>query len=124
MAQRLVERGFRLVSGGTDNHLFVIDFTGGELTGLKAQRRLDTAGITTSKSTVPGETRSPWVTSGLRIGTPAVTTRGMREAEMQRIADWIADVLERPEDETLATRIRGEVADLCRRHPLPYAPPA
>jgi glycine hydroxymethyltransferase len=124
LAQRLVERGFRLVSGGTDNHLFVLDFTGGELTGLKAQRRLDAAGITTSKSTVPGETRSPWVTSGLRIGTPAVTTRGMREEEMRRIGDWIADVLAHPGDDALAARIRAEVAELCRCHPLPYAPPA
>ena len=79
MAEAVAERGFRLVSGGTDNHLFVIDFRDRELSGLKAQRRLDRAGITTSKSTVPGERRSPWVTSGLRVGTPAITTRGIRE---------------------------------------------
>ena len=121
MAERVAERGFRLVSGGTDNHLFVIDFSDRELSGLKAQRRLDRAGITTSKSTVPGETRSPWVTSGLRVGTPAVTTRGMREGEMRQVGDWIADVLEAPEDEALQDRIRAEVAELCGRHPLPYA---
>jgi glycine hydroxymethyltransferase len=120
MAERVAERGFALVSGGTDNHLFVIDFSSRDLSGLKAQRRLDRAGITTSKSTVPGETRSPWVTSGLRVGTPAVTTRGMGESEMRQIGDWIADVLEAPEDEARQARIRGEVAELCARYPLPY----
>jgi glycine hydroxymethyltransferase len=120
MAERVAERGFELVSGGTDNHLFVIDFSSRDLSGLKAQRRLDRAGITTSKSTVPGETRSPWVTSGLRVGTPAVTTRGMGESEMRQIGDWIADVLEAPEDEARQARIRGAVAELCARYPLPY----
>ncbi len=120
MAEAVAERGFRLVSGGTDNHLFVIDFRDRELSGLKAQRRLDRAGITTSKSTVPGEQRSPWVTSGLRVGTPAVTTRGMREDEMRQIAGWLADVLENPEDEELAARIREQVCELCLRFPLPY----
>ncbi len=120
MAGAVAERGFRLVSGGTDNHLFVIDFRDRELSGLKAQRRLDRAGITTSKSTVPGEQRSPWVTSGLRVGTPAVTTRGMREEEMRQIAGWLADVLQNPEDDELAARIREQVYELCLRFPLPY----
>jgi glycine hydroxymethyltransferase len=120
MAERVMERGFRLVSSGTDNHLFVMDFGEGGLSGLKAQRRLDRAGITTSKSTVPGETRSPWVTSGLRVGTPAVTTRGMGEPEMRQIADWICDVLEAPEDEALHDRIRGDVRALCKQFPLGY----
>ncbi len=124
MAARMMERGFQLVSGGTDNHLFVIDFRDRSLSGLKAQRRLDRAGIATSKSTVPGEERSPWVTSGLRVGTPAVTTRGMAEPEMKTIADWIADVLESPEDEDLAARIRARVCEFCKNFPLPYAPPA
>lgn len=123
LAEPVAERGFRLVSGGTDNHLFVIDFRDRELSGLKAQRRLDRAGITTSRSTVPGDQRSPWVTSGLRIGTPAVTTRGMREAEMSQIAGWIADILESPEDEELAARTREQVRELCARFPLPYMPP-
>ncbi len=121
LAAAVAERGLKLVSGGTDNHLFVIDFLGTELSGLRAQRRLDRAGITTSKSTVPGETRSPWVTSGLRVGTPAVTTRGMKEDEMRRIGDWIADVLENLDDEELQDRIRGQVEELCRGFPLPYA---
>jgi glycine hydroxymethyltransferase len=121
LAEAVAERGLKLVSGGTDNHLFVIDFLGTDLSGLRAQRRLDRAGITTSKSTVPGETRSPWVTSGLRVGTPAITTRGMKEDEMRRIGDWIADVLEKPDDEELQDRIRGQVEELCRGFPLPYA---
>ena len=121
LAEAVAERGLKLVSGGTDNHLFVIDFLGTDLSGLRAQRRLDRAGITTSKSTVPGETRSPWVTSGLRVGTPAITTRGMKEDEMRRIGDWIADVLESPDDEELQDRIRGQVEELCRGFPLPYA---
>ena len=124
MAEAVLERGFRLVSGGTDNHLFVMDFRDRELSGLKAQRRLDRAGITTSKSTVPGEQRSPWVTSGLRVGTPAITTRGMREQEVRQIAGWLADVLEKPEDEELAARTREQVRELCLRFPLPYDVPA
>jgi glycine hydroxymethyltransferase len=124
LAEAVLARGLRLVSGGTDNHLFVIDLTEREISGKKAQDVLDRAGITTSKSTVPGEKRSPWLTSGLRIGTPAVTTRGMREAEMRVIGDWIADVLDQPDDASLATRILGQVAELGRRFPLPYKPPA
>ncbi len=124
MAARMLERGFQLVSGGTDNHLFVIDFRDRDLSGLRAQRRLDRAGLTASKSTVPGEERTPWVTSGLRVGTPAVTTRKMGEAEMVQIADWMADVLESPDDEELAVRIKSSVEELCARFPLPYRPPA
>ena len=124
LAERMLERGFQLVSGGTDTHLLVLDFRDRDLTGLKAQRRLDRAGITTSKSTVPGEERSPWVTSGLRVGTPALTTRGMRETEMARVGDWMADVLESPDDEALAARIRGQIEELCTDFPLPYTPPA
>ena len=123
LAEAVAARGPKLVSGGTDNHLFVIDFGEGGISGKKAQDSLDRAGITTSKSTVPGEKRSPWLTSGLRIGTPAVTTRGMREAEMRDIGGWIADVLENPGDEALAARIRGQVAELGQRFPLPYKPP-
>ncbi|MEE9280876.1 MAG: serine hydroxymethyltransferase [Myxococcota bacterium] len=124
MAERMLERHFQVFSGGTDNHLFVLDFRDRDLSGLRAQRRLDRAGITASRSTVPGDQRSPWVTSGLRVGTPAVTTRGMGAAEMLQIADWMADVLDQPDDEALAARIRGSVEELCTRFPLPYTPPA
>jgi glycine hydroxymethyltransferase len=123
LAEVMLARGFTLVSGGTDNHLFVIDFSARDITGKKAQDTLDRAGITTSKSTVPGEKRSPWITSGLRVGTPAVTTRGMREPEMREIGGWIADVLENPTDEAKIARIRGQVTELGKRFPLPYKPP-
>ncbi len=124
LSERMTERGYRVVSGGTDNHLFVLDFTGTDMTGNKAQRTLDRAGITTSKSTVPGETRSAWQTSGLRIGTPALTTRGMEVDEMRQVGDWIADVLDAPGDEDRIARIRGEVRELSLRFALPYQPPA
>jgi glycine hydroxymethyltransferase len=123
LADVMLARGFKLFSGGTDNHLFVIDFGEAGISGKKAQDTLDRAGITASKSTVPGEKRSPWLTSGLRVGTPAVTTRGMREAEMARIGAWMADVLEKPDDAAKIARIRGEVAELCKQFPLPYTPP-
>jgi glycine hydroxymethyltransferase len=123
LADVMLARGFKLFSGGTDNHLFVIDFGEGGISGKKAQDTLDRAGITASKSTVPGEKRSPWLTSGLRVGTPAVTTRGMREPEMARIGAWMADVLDKPDDAAKIARIRGEVADLCKQFPLPYTPP-
>ena len=123
LAETVLARGFKLFSGGTDNHLFVIDFGEGGLSGKKAQDTLDKAGITASKSTVPGEKRSPWLTSGLRVGTPAVTTRGMREPEMKRIGGWMADVLQKPDDAARIARIRGEVAELCKQFPLPYTPP-
>ncbi len=123
LAEAVLARGLRIVSGGTDNHLFVIDLTERAISGKKAQDTLDRAGITTSKSTIPGEKRSPWLTSGLRIGTPAVTTRGMREAEMHQIGGWLADVLDHPDDTSTAERILGQVAELGRRFPLPYKPP-
>ena len=123
LAESVAARGFRLVSGGTDNHLFVIDFGAGGISGKKAQDTLDRAGITTSKSTVPGEKRSPWLTSGLRVGTPALTTRGMREPEMKRIGAWMADVLDRPDDAARIAKIRSEVAELSKSFPLPYTPP-
>jgi glycine hydroxymethyltransferase len=116
----LSERGFKLVSGGTDNHLLLIDLrqSHAELTGKVAEEALEASGITVNKNTVPGETRSPFVTSGLRIGTPALTTRGMKEPEMERIADWIGQVLEAPEDEGRIARVRHEVRDLCAHFPL------
>jgi len=119
LGARLMERGFELVSGGTDNHLVLVDLRGhGDLTGKDAERALEDAGITVNKNTVPGETRSPFVTSGLRIGTPALTSRGMKEAEMERIGSWMADIMENPGDEELRVRVREEVRELCRGFPL------
>ena len=98
MAQRFTERGIRLVSGGTDNHLMLVDLSDREMTGKTLEKLLDRAHITVNKNTVPGEKRSPFITSGIRVGTPAATTRGMREPEMIEIADMIADVIERGEE--------------------------
>ncbi|MDY2768380.1 MAG: serine hydroxymethyltransferase [Eubacteriales bacterium] len=98
MAQRFRERGIRLVSGGTDNHLMLVDLSDREMTGKTLEKLLDRAHITVNKNTVPGEKRSPFITSGIRVGTPAATTRGMREPEMVEIADMIADVIERGEE--------------------------
>ncbi len=116
----LAQRGYHLVSGGTDNHLILVDLRKSheELTGKDAEHALESAGITVNKNTVPGETRSPFVTSGLRIGTPALTSRGMGTDEMEVIAGWIHQILEAPTDEAGIGRIRGEVRELCARFPL------
>jgi glycine hydroxymethyltransferase len=120
LADALLARDFHLVSGGTDNHLLLIDLRPShpELTGKVAEAALERAGITMNKNTVPAESRSPFVTSGLRIGTPALTTRGMGEPEMHRIGEWMARVLAAPEDETILDRTRGEVEELCAGFPL------
>ncbi|MGD2120337.1 MAG: serine hydroxymethyltransferase [Gemmatimonadota bacterium] len=120
LAEGLMGRGLKLVSDGTDNHLLLVDLrpSHADLSGKDAERRLEEAGITVNKNTVPGETRSPFVTSGLRIGTAALTTRGMKEEDMSRIATWIGRVLDAPEDESLVGKVRGEVQDLCDAFPL------
>jgi len=120
LAKGLMGQGLKLVSDGTDNHLLLVDLRPShpDLSGKDAEHALEAAGITVNKNTVPGETRSPFVTSGLRIGTPALTTRGMAEAEMERIAGWIASILDHPADEELMGKVRGEVGELCGAHGL------
>jgi glycine hydroxymethyltransferase len=118
LAAALVDRGFHIVSGGTDNHLMLVDLRSKNITGKAAERALDRAGITVNKNTVPKETQSPFVTSGIRIGTPAVTTRGMREGEMRRIADLINSVITAPADESVLARVRDEVRELAAAFPL------
>jgi glycine hydroxymethyltransferase len=118
LAAALAERGYKLVAGGTDTHLLLVDLSDSELTGKAAEEALGRAGITVNKNTVPFETRSPFVTSGIRIGTPALTTRGMGLAEMEQIGAWIDEVLRAPEDEAVAARVREEVRALCRAFPL------
>jgi glycine hydroxymethyltransferase len=118
LADSLTAGGIDLVSGGTDNHMMLADLTNIDITGKAAEEVLGTAGITVNKNTVPGEKRSPFVTSGIRIGTPALTTRGMGTDEMQSVGLWISQVLKRPEDEELVSRIRGEVNTLCTAYPL------
>ena len=109
-------QGVRMVSGGTDNHLLLLDFTGTEMTGKLMEALLEDANITVNKNTVPNETRSPFVTSGIRVGTPAATTRGLKEPEMEKIAGWIAKVLR--EGEAAVPAVRAEVEELMKRYPL------
>jgi len=118
LAEGLTKRGLNLVSGGTDNHLLLVDLSGSELTGKVAEAALEKAGITVNKNAVPFDTRSPFVTSGFRIGTPAATTRGLKEPEMERVADWIGRALEHVGDERELAAIRREVKDLCLKFPL------
>jgi len=118
MAEVLDNHGLRLVSGGTDNHLILLDLTAQGITGLEAEVALGRAGITVNKNTIPNENRSPFVTSGLRIGTPAVTTRGMKEAEMRQIGDWIATILKDIRNEAAISSIGQQVKDLAGKYPL------
>ena len=116
LAAALKEKGFNLVSGGTDNHLMLLDLRGLELTGKELEHRLDEVHITANKNTVPNEPRSPFITSGVRIGTPAVTSRGFGEAEMKLIAGWIADVVN--DFEGSKERVKAEVIALCEKFPI------
>ncbi|MFV0349154.1 MAG: serine hydroxymethyltransferase [Halodesulfovibrio sp.] len=118
LAKCLTDQGFELVSGGTDNHLMLVDLTNKDITGKAAQLALDEAGITVNKNTVPFETRSPFVTSGVRIGTPALTTRGMKGKDMEKVADWIIDALGNIENETRLKAIRKEVEVFARQFPI------
>jgi glycine hydroxymethyltransferase len=118
LGEAIMERGFHLVSGGTDNHLLLLDLSDRDLTGKAAEAALEAARITTNKNTVPGEKRSPFVTSGVRIGTAALTTRGMDEEDMRRIGGWIADVLDAPDDDGVRERVRGQVGELTAARPL------
>jgi glycine hydroxymethyltransferase len=118
LAKCLKDAGFDLVSGGTDNHLMLLDLRDRDITGKDAEIALDMAGITVNKNTVPFETRSPFVTSGVRIGTPALTTRGMKEAEMRRVADWITAALADARNEQRLARIHEEVTRFALQYPL------
>src|SRR2546430_13579880 len=111
-------RGYRLVSGGTDTHLMLLDLSGRNITGKDAQEALDRAWITVNKNTIPFETKSPMVTSGIRIGTPAVTTRGMKEPEMTRIAALVGQVLSNLGSAPVEAAVRGEVQELTNHFPL------
>jgi glycine hydroxymethyltransferase len=118
LAAALAERGFHVVSGGTDNHLMLLDLRNRGLTGKVAEKALDAAGITVNKNTVPQETQSPFVTSGIRIGTPAVTTRGFGEPEMRTVAELIDRVLADAENPATLEAVRAEVHALTERFPL------
>jgi glycine hydroxymethyltransferase len=118
LAEDLKIRGFKLVADGTDTHLILVDLTSKGITGLEAEKALDSAGITVNKNSIPFETRGPQITSGIRLGTPAMTTRGMKEAEMTRVADLITRVLEQASNQGYLKKIRREVREFCRGFPL------
>ncbi len=118
LGEALVERGFKPVTGGTDNHLLLLDLTPQDITGKDAEKLLDHAGITVNKNTIPNESRSPFVTSGIRIGTPALTTRGMGAEEMKQIAAWMSEVIANRENESKIEQIRGQVKELCKKFPI------
>jgi len=118
LASSLEKRGYRIVSGGTDNHLFLVDLTGKGITGIEAQESLEKSGIALNRNVIPFDTKGPSVTSGIRIGTPAITTRGMKEPEMEFVAEIIDAVLLAPHDEQLQDRVREGVKELCRRFPF------
>ncbi len=118
LASRLMEKGYRLVSGGTDNHLMLVDLTNKGITGKQAEEALGLANITVNKNTIPFETRSPFDPSGIRIGTPAITTRGMKEEEMRLIADYIDEVLTNIDDEEKIRKVGEKVKDMCKAFPI------
>ena len=118
LAETLQARGFKIVSGGTDNHLILIDLIDKNLTGKDAEAALGRANITTNKNAVPNDPQSPFITSGIRIGSPAITTRGMRTAECVQIAHWMADILNQPSDESTIARVKQQVLELCKQHPV------
>ncbi|OGT33079.1 MAG: serine hydroxymethyltransferase [Gammaproteobacteria bacterium RIFCSPHIGHO2_02_FULL_39_13] len=118
MASVLQERGYDIVSGGTDNHLFLVSLLGKNITGKVAENRLGEAHITLNKNTVPGETQSPFVTSGLRIGSPAITTRGFKVSEAKMVSHWIADILDDINSGVVLTRVKSDVKKLCSQFPV------
>jgi glycine hydroxymethyltransferase len=118
MVEVVLERGYKVVSGGTSNHLFLLDLVDKGLTGKEADAALGRANITVNKNSVPNDPKSPFVTSGVRIGTPAVTRRGFKEAEVRELAGWICDVLDNINDEATIERVKQKVLDICARHPV------
>ena len=118
MAETLMARGYKIVSGGTDNHLMLVDLIAKGITGKAADAALGAANITVNKNSVPNDPQSPFVTSGIRVGTPAITTRGFKEAECEQLANWMADVLDNIEDAATIERVKNQVLDICSRFPV------
>ena len=118
MAATLIDRGYSIVSGGTVNHLMLVDMIAKDITGKDADAALNKAHITVNKNSVPNDPRSPFVTSGLRLGTPAVTTRGFKQPEIVRLSHWIADILDHMGDEKVISHVKSEVLALCREFPV------
>ena len=118
MAKTIIARGYKIVSGGTQNHLMLVDMIGKGITGKDAEAALGKAHITVNKNAVPNDPQKPFVTSGLRIGTPAVTTRGYQENDCTDLANWICDVLDAPADESVIAKVREKVTAQCRQYPV------
>ncbi len=118
MVKVFLERGYKIVSGGTENHLMLVDLIGRELTGKEADAALGAANITVNKNSVPNDPRSPFVTSGIRIGTPSITRRGFKEAESEQLTQWICDVLDNAQDEAVIADVKAKVLELCARFPV------
>src|SRR5262249_9573141 len=118
LANKLASRKFRIVSGGTDTHLMLVDVFSKGINGKQAEQALDRAGITVNKNAIPFDQNPPLTPSGIRIGTPALTTGGMKEGEMEASGDWIADVLDNIHDENVQTKLRRDVEELCEKFPL------
>ena len=118
LAKALVEKGFKLVSGGSDNHLILIDLSSTDISGKVFEEALGKCEITVNKNTVPNEKRSPFVTSGIRIGTPSITTRGLKEAEMETIAGWMGEVLNNTDNENVLSNVKNQVKTLTSKFPL------
>src|SRR5207253_6800860 len=118
LCETIGSQGFRIVSGGTDNHLMLVDVFSKKVTGKQAEQNLERAGITVNKNAIPFDTNPPMTASGIRIGTPAVTTRGMKEPEMRRIGRWIAEVLHNLDSESVQKRVKSEVEALTEQFPL------
>jgi glycine hydroxymethyltransferase len=118
MVEVMLSRGYKVVSGGTDDHLFLVDLIDKGITGKQADAALDAANITVNKNAVPNDPQSPFVTSGIRVGTPAITTRGCGEAEARELAGWMCDVMDDVENQDTQSRVRGKVLDLCKRFPV------
>jgi len=118
LGEALLSKDYQLVSGGTDNHLVLIDLRNKDITGKAAEEALEKAGITVNKNMVPFDDKSPFVTSGIRVGTPALTTRGMKEDEMRIIASFIDDVITQPDDDAVSQKTLGDIFELCQKFPL------
>jgi len=118
MAKTIITRGYKIVSGGTQNHLMLVDMIGKGITGKDAEAALGKAHITVNKNAVPNDPQKPFVTSGLRVGTPAITTRGYGEADTTALAGWICDVLDAPADEAVIAAVRAKVTEQCRKFPV------
>ena len=118
MAAIMMQRGYRVISGGTDNHLFLVSFIDQKLTGKDVEAALGSAHITVNKNSVPNDPQTPFVTSGIRLGTPAVTTRGFGENEVRELAGWICDIVDKLNDASVRAAVRAKAQDLCRRFPV------